>query len=71
MQFDKAFMNTLISSLIAFRNEEDGQDLVEYSLLISAMSLAAIGLISGMGLNVKTVWTKIDTALNTVTVAGS
>ena len=49
--------------LKAFWQEEDGQDLVEYSLLLAFIALAAIALLSSAGGSVKNIWTAVNTQL--------
>ena len=51
------------SILTALWQEEEGQDLVEYSLLLAFIALAAIALLSAAGGSVKTIWTSINTNL--------
>jgi len=51
----------ITSVLQAFWQEEDGQDLVEYSLLLAFIALAAVALLSGIGGNIKTIWQNIST----------
>ena len=51
------------SILAALWQEEEGQDLVEYSLLLAFIALAAIALLSAAGNSVKTIWTSINTNL--------
>ena len=51
------------SFLIAFWQEEEGQDQVEYSLLLAFIALAAIALLSSAGGSIKTIWTSINTNL--------
>ena len=54
----------MINSIIkAFWQEEDGQDLVEYSLLLAFIALAAVALLSSAGGSVKTNWTGINSQL--------
>jgi len=38
------------------RREEDGQDLLEYSLLVALIVLIAMGAVSGLGMTIKTVF---------------
>jgi Flp pilus assembly pilin Flp len=45
------------------REEEDGQDLVEYSLLLAFIALAAIALLSAAGTSVTSIWTSINSGL--------
>jgi pilus assembly protein Flp/PilA len=49
--------------LLLLREEEDGQDLVEYSLLLAFIALAAIALLSAAGTSVTSIWTSINTGL--------
>jgi Flp pilus assembly pilin Flp len=53
----------LDSLLVLLRDEEDGQDLVEYSLLLAFIALAAIALLSAAGTSVTSIWTGINTGL--------
>jgi Flp pilus assembly pilin Flp len=43
--------------------EEDGQDLVEYSLLLAFIALAAIALLSAAGSSLTDIWSGINTSL--------
>lgn len=54
-------METILKT---FWQEEEGQDLVEYSLLLAFIALAAIALLSAAGGSVKTIWTSINTNLS-------
>jgi len=51
------------SILAALWQEEEGQDLVEYSLLLAFIALAAIALLSAAGNSVKSIWTSINANL--------
>jgi Flp pilus assembly pilin Flp len=37
--------------------DEDGQDLIEYTLLMAFVAIAVVGLFAGVGGNVNKVWT--------------
>ncbi|MGI8961058.1 MAG: Flp family type IVb pilin [Bryobacteraceae bacterium] len=50
-------------NLKAFWQEEDGQDLVEYSLLLAFIALAAVALLSSAGGSIKTIWTGINSQM--------
>ena len=50
-------------NLKAFWQEEDGQDLVEYSLLLAFIALAAVALLSSAGRSIKTMWTGINSQM--------
>lgn len=56
-------MNMIRSLALAFWKEEQGQDIVEYSLLLSLFALAGLGLAMGTGTSVKSVWTRINISL--------
>ena len=43
--------------------DDKGQDLVEYSLLLAFLALAAIALLSSAGQSEKSVWTKVNSSL--------
>jgi Flp pilus assembly pilin Flp len=49
----------------AFWHEEDGQDLVEYALILAFIGLAAIAMITSVGNQVNTIWTNVNTQLKT------
>jgi pilus assembly protein Flp/PilA len=55
----KAFA-TVISSFV--RNEE-GQDLLEYALLVALIALVAVGAVTAAGLKVNTIFNQIATAI--------
>lgn len=46
-----------------FWKSEDGQDLVEYALLLSFVALAAISILTAFGTTEKGIWTNINTTL--------
>ena len=61
-----------IQSIKAFVQEDAGQDLVEYSLLLGFLALGSLALLSSAGTSVKTIWTSIGTQLTAAAaVAGS
>ena len=47
--------------------EEDGQDLTEYALLVVLIALAAVGAIKGLATAISTTFTSIAGALSTPT----
>ena len=55
----------------AFWQEEDGQDLVEYSLLLAFIALAAVALLSSVKTQITTLWSDISNALTSATSAAS
>jgi pilus assembly protein Flp/PilA len=58
------FMSQLMSLLDAFRRNEDGQDLLEYALLVALIALIAIGAVGMAGGSVSTIFTNIANSLN-------
>ncbi len=50
-------------ALQAFWNGEEGQDMVEYSLLLAFIALAAVGLLSGIKTSINSVWSSINSSL--------
>ncbi|HEY3936817.1 MAG TPA: Flp family type IVb pilin [Bryobacteraceae bacterium] len=55
----------MINSILnTFWKEEDGQDMVEYSLLLAFIALAAVGLLSGIKTSISTIWQSISTNLS-------
>jgi Flp pilus assembly pilin Flp len=55
---------TTTSVVKAFWQEEDGQDLVEYSLLLAFIALAAIALLSGAKTQITSIWQNINNNLS-------
>jgi Flp pilus assembly pilin Flp len=49
--------------------EEDGQDLVEYSLLLAFLALATIGLLTGARTSLNSLWGTVNTGLSTANAA--
>jgi Flp pilus assembly pilin Flp len=47
-----------------FWKEEEGQDLIEYSLLMAFVALASAALFVGSGTHVNAIWTKVNTQLS-------
>ncbi len=43
-----------------FLVEEAGQDMVEYSLLLAFIALAAVGLLSGIKQSLTAIWTSVS-----------
>ena len=53
-------MNTILKN---FLQEEQGQDLIEYTLLLAFVALASAALFLGAGGSIKTIWTSANTQL--------
>ncbi len=58
-------------ALKTFWREEEGQDLVEYSLLLAFIALAAVALLSGVQAQIKSLWASINNALASAVTAQS
>jgi len=59
------------SLLKRFWQEEEGQDLIEYTLLLAFIALASAALFSHAGTSVKTVWTTTNNVLSQAVAAAS
>ena len=46
-----------------FLNDEQGQDLIEYTLLMAFIALASAAIFIGAGNSMKTIWTSASTQL--------
>ena len=55
-------INTLFHT---FWKEEDGQDMVEYALLLAFVALAAVGVLGTVKSSISTIWTSVSTNLTT------
>lgn len=49
----------------AFWKEEEGQDMVEYALLLAFVALAAVSLLSGVKTSISSIWSTVNTNLAT------
>jgi pilus assembly protein Flp/PilA len=56
-------MSMLINYVKSFANQEEGQDLLEYALLVALIALIALGAVQMAGGAVNTIFTNIATAL--------
>ena len=52
-----------IARIKKFAVADDGQDLLEYALLVALIALVSVGVIGTAGTNVKAIFTSIGTAL--------
>jgi pilus assembly protein Flp/PilA len=62
-------MTNLMNQFKAFVNQEEGQDLLEYALLVALIALVAIVAVTAAGGSVSTIFNNISGKLNTA--AGS
>ena len=54
-----------------FWKEEQGQDLIEYTLLMAFVALASAALFLGAGSSIKSIWTTTNTQLANAVTASS
>ena len=55
----------LISFLLEFLREEEGQDLIEYALLVALIALVCVAALTTAGSQVNTIFENIKTRLTT------
>jgi len=51
--------------LARFWRDEQGQDLIEYTLMLAFVALASAALFSTAGTSINTIWSKTNVQLNT------
>ncbi len=59
-------MQTVRDAAKRFLKDEGGASMIEYSILVGIITVAAITAISNMGLKVGDWWTKLDTGTGAV-----
>jgi len=57
-------MSQLVAFVKSFARNEEGQDLLEYALLVALIALIAIGAVGMAGGSVKTIFENISNQLN-------
>ena len=62
---------TMKNVAVAFWSDEQGQDLIEYTLLLAFIVLASAALMTKAGASVKTVWTAGSTTLANAALSAS
>jgi len=50
-------------SVLALRDREEGQAMVEYALLLSLIAVVSIGILTALGKNVSTIFNNVNNAL--------
>jgi pilus assembly protein Flp/PilA len=50
-------------SVLALRDREEGQALVEYALLLSLIAVVSIGILTALGQSVSTIFDNVNNAL--------
>jgi Flp pilus assembly pilin Flp len=64
-------MKHTLQSLVCFAEDEQGQDLIEYTLLLAFVCLAAAALFINSGKSVSGIWTAANTRLAAANTAAS
>jgi pilus assembly protein Flp/PilA len=54
----------LVNRLLALARDEEGQDLLEYALLVALIALVAVAAITLTGTNVNPIFDRIEPAIN-------
>jgi Flp pilus assembly pilin Flp len=62
-------MSKLCQWFERFRRESDGQDLIEYSLLIGFLALTVVGVMSQLGVTAQGPWATAQTTLTSAATA--
>ena len=69
---EKQYFSHMMNPVKRFLSDDEGQDLIEYSLLIAFVALASAALLIGTGGKVKTIWTISNNSLSqAASAAGS
>jgi Flp pilus assembly pilin Flp len=61
----------MINIVRSFLSEDNGQDLIEYTLLMAFVALASAALFIGAGGSIKTIWTTANTQLANAATSAS
>lgn len=56
-------MSQLVAFVNSFRRNEEGQDLLEYALLVALIALVAVGAVTAAGTQVDAIFSGIASAL--------
>ena len=55
----------------AFLKEEDGQDMVEYALLLAFVAFAAVSVLGTVNTSISSIWTAVGSNVSTAATAAS
>ncbi|HLY19725.1 MAG TPA: hypothetical protein VKR61_21010 [Bryobacteraceae bacterium] len=64
----ETIQNRLIELARGLSREEDGQDLIEYTLLMAFVALSSAALFVNSGTSVSRIWSSTNSALSTAAV---
>ena len=56
-------MTRLTQTLQSFARQDEGQDLLEYALLVALIALVAVGAVTAAGVQVSAIFAQIATAI--------
>ena len=59
----RSHMKVFANVISSFVRDEEGQDLLEYALLVALIALVAVGAVTAAGLKVNTIFNQIATAI--------
>ena len=60
-----------MTTLKSFLNDEQGQDLIEYTLLLAFVALASAALFIGAGNSVQGIWTATNSQLSSANLSAT
>lgn len=61
-------MNIFTQSITRFLNDEEGASAIEYALIVGLVSLALVAALGLVGASVSSLFTRIGSALNAITL---
>ena len=56
-------MTRLMQAVRSFGRQDEGQDLLEYALLVALIALVAVGAVTAAGVQVNTIFTNVANAI--------
>jgi pilus assembly protein Flp/PilA len=59
----RSFFSRAYVTVVALRDGEEGQALVEYALLLSLIAVVSIGILTALGTSVSTIFSSVNSAL--------
>jgi Flp pilus assembly pilin Flp len=70
-QFLEREKNAMKNLMMNFLNDDQGQDLIEYTLLLAFVALASAAVFIGAGNSISGIWTSASTKLTTANTAAA
>jgi Flp pilus assembly pilin Flp len=61
-------MSRIATAVNRFAAGEEGASLVEYSLLVALLAAASIAILYGLGQNIKSIYTQVNSAVGTANI---